>query len=117
MSLINQKGRLASRYFRQKINIGIANATETEFEAQQITAIVIPANNADLQQLPEGERFLPTLKVFTEQPLKCGDLVYFKQDTYRITTATNWGSYGFYHHLATRLSPTAKGHSTGFIVT
>ncbi|KAA6208761.1 hypothetical protein ACU6T4_09120 [Avibacterium paragallinarum] len=115
--MINQSGRFRSSLFRKTVTVFIANEDETDFTEEMRVAIVIPASANDLQRLPEGERYLPTLKIFTQEPLKCGDLVLFRHFKYRITSATDWGDYGYYHYFATRLSATTQGHSTGFTIT
>lgn len=113
MSLINQSGRFQTSYFKQTITVKKAN-TQSTFS---VTAIVIPASRQDLLLLPEGERFLPTFKIYADSPLELGDIVSFKGVDYRVISATDWADYGYYHHFATRLSATTKGYSTGFTVT
>lgn len=113
MSLINQSGRIQNSFFKQTITVTKAD-TQATFS---VTAIVIPASRQDLLLLPEGERFLPTFKIYTESPLGFHDIVHFKGFDYRVISATDWGDYGYYHHFATRLSATTKGHSAGFTVT
>ena len=123
MSLINQSGRFLNSRFRQQITIQkksgshSASGFDVRYEKQQITAIVIPTSPNDVLLLPEGERYLPSIKVYTQQQLNIGDLVDYRGQTYKIKTAANWGDYGYYNNIGVRHSQTAKVDSTGFTVT
>ena len=123
MSLINQSGRFLNSRFRQQITIQkqsgahSASGFNVRYDTQQITAIVIPTSPNDVMLLPEGERYLPSIKVYTQQQLNIGDLVEYRGQTYKIKTAANWGDYGYYNNIGVRHSQTAKVHSTGFTVT
>lgn len=111
MSLINQRGRLFSSHFRQKVQI------EREGKASDLTAIVIPTSPNDVLFLPESERYLPSIKIFTLEPLERGDFIHYRGEVYCLKTLANWGDYGYYYHIAVRHIPTAKSHSGGFEVT
>lgn len=123
MSLINQSGRFLNSRFRQQITVQkqsgahSAGGFNARYETQQITAIVIPTSPNDVMLLPEGERYLPSIKVYTQQQLNIGDLVEYRGQTYKIKTAANWGDYGYYNNIGVRHSQTAKVDSTGFTVT
>ena len=123
MSLINQSGRFLNSRFRQQITVQkqsgshSAGGFNVRYETQQITAIVIPTSPNDVMLLPEGERYLPSIKVYTQQQLNIGDLVEYRGQTYKIETAANWGDYGYYNNIGVRHSQTAKVDSTGFTVT
>lgn len=123
MSLINQSGRFLNSRFRQQITVQkqsgshSASGFDVRYEKQQITAIVIPTSPNDVLLLPEGERYLPSIKVYTQQQLNIGDLVEYRGQTYKIKTAANWGDYGYYNNIGVRHSQTAKVDSTGFTVT
>lgn len=123
MSLINQSGRFLNSRFRQQITVQkqsgshSAGGFNVRHETQQITAIVIPTSPNDVMLLPEGERYLPSIKVYTQQQLNIGDLVEYRGQTYKIKTAANWGDYGYYNNIGVRHSQTAKVDSTGFTVT
>lgn len=123
MSLINQSGRFLNSRFRQQITVQkqsgshSASGFDVRYETQQITAIVIPTSPNDVLLLPEGERYLPSIKVYTQQQLNIGDLVEYRGQTYKIKTAANWRDYGYYNNIGVRHSQTAKVASTGFTVT
>ncbi len=123
MSLINQSGRFLNSRFRQQITVQkqsgshSAGGFNVRYDTQQITAIVIPTSPNDVMLLPEGERYLPSIKVYTQQQLNIGDLVEYRGQTYKIKTAANWGDYGYYNNIGVRHSQTAKVDSTGFTVT
>ncbi|BAS48408.1 hypothetical protein AANUM_1177 [Aggregatibacter actinomycetemcomitans NUM4039] len=123
MSLINQSGRFLNSRFRQLITVKkqsgshSAGGFNARYDTQQITAIVIPTSPNDVMLLPEGERYLPSIKVYTQQQLNIGDLVEYRGQTYKIKTAANWGDYGYYNNIGVRHSQTAKVDSTGFTVT
>ncbi|MBN6067325.1 hypothetical protein HYE54_00615 [Aggregatibacter actinomycetemcomitans] len=123
MSLINQSGRFLNSRFRQQITVQkqsgshSASGFNVRYDTQQITAIVIPTSPNDVMLLPEGERYLPSIKVYTQQQLNIGDLVDYRGQTYKIKTAANWGDYGYYNNIGVRHSQTAKVDSTGFTVT
>ena len=123
MSLINQSGRFLNSRFRQQITVQkqsgshSASGFDVRYETQQITAIVIPTSPNDVLLLPEGERYLPSIKIYTQQQLNIGDLVEYRGQTYKIKTAANWRDYGYYNNIGVRHSQTAKVDSTGFTVT
>lgn len=109
--MINQSKRLFSPHFRQTLTVERNNAE------LKLTAIVIPTSPNDVLLLPEQERYLPSIKIFTLEPLERGDLVHYRGLIYTLKTLANWGDYGYYHHIAVRHQPTAKAHSSGFEVT
>ena len=123
MSLINQSFRFQNSRFRQQITVKrlqgehSADDFKAEYRDETITAIVIPASPNDVQLLPEGERYLPPIKIYTLDPLNIGDLVVYRGETYKIKTKANWGDYGYHNHLGIRHSPTSNVDSTGFTVT
>lgn len=111
MSLINQSGRLRNSRFKQQIDV------RRQSQILSITAIVIPTSPNDVLLLPESERYLPSLKLFTNEPLERGDLVQYKGIDYCIKTLANWSDYGYYYQIGVRHLPTAKGDSGGFTIT
>lgn len=123
MSLINQSRRFLNSRFRQQITVQkrsgehSASGFDVRYEAQQMIAIVIPTSPNDVQLLPEGERYLPSIKVYTQEPLNIGDLVEYRGQTYKIKTAADWGDYGYYNNIGVRHSQTANIDSAGFTVT
>lgn len=124
MSLINQRGRLHSSRFKQVVSVKRLSGEHSAqgFEAvysepEQVVAVVIPTTPNDVQLLPEGERFLPSMKFFTEKPLSIGDLIAFREQDYRIVSFGDWGDYGYYYHIGVRHSATAKVDSEGFEIT
>nr|DAR16756.1 MAG TPA: head closure knob [Caudoviricetes sp.] len=123
MSLINQSGRFLNSRFRQQITVKKQSGThsasgfDVRYETLQMIAIVIPTSPNDVLLLPEGERYLPSVKVYTQQQLSIGDLMEYRGETYKIKTSANWGDYGYYNNIGVRHSPTSKVDSTGFTVT
>ncbi|OOF84431.1 hypothetical protein BKG93_07830 [Rodentibacter ratti] len=119
MSLINQAGRFLNSRFSQRVQVRriLGGGAKAEYDPEEVTAIVIPTSPNDVLLLPEGERYLPSIKIYTQQPLKIGDLVDYRGQTYKIKTAADWGDYGYYNHIGVRHIPTAKVDSTGFTVT
>lgn len=106
---INQRNRILSSRFNQTITVESKDGT-----AFTTLAIVIPVSPQDLMLLPEGERTTPTVKVYTKTKLNLGDLVVVNGERWRITTADDWGAYGYFNNRATRLVSTQKGYSNGF---
>lgn len=86
-------------------------------DAVEITSVIMPASPNDLMILPEGERFLPNVKIYTEHQICIGDFIVYKDDTYRISTNPDWSNYGFYNAIATKHAGTAKPNSGGFEIT
>ena len=123
MSLINQSGRFLTSRFRQQITVKKQSGThsasgfDVRYETLKMIAIIIPTSPNDVLLLPEGERYLPSVKVYTQQQLSIGDLVEYRGETYKIKTAANWGDYGYYNNSGVRHSPTSNVDSTGFTVT
>lgn len=123
MSLINQSRRFFNSKFRQKITIKrlsgehSASGFDARYETQELIAIVMPTSPNDVQLLPEGERFLPSIKIYTQEPLNIGDLVEYRGQEYKIKTAANWGDYGYHNNIGVRHSQTASVDSAGFNVT
>lgn len=111
MTIINQKQRLFSSHFRQKIRV------ERQGESFTMTAIIHPLGAGEIQLLPESERYLPSVKVFTIEPLVRGDKVMHNGFSYVIKSVARWEDYGYYNSVAVRHTPTAKGDSKGFVVT
>lgn len=123
MSLINQFPRFLNRKFSQKIVVKhlqgehSADDYKAKYIEEEMSVIVMPTSPNDVQFLPEGERFLPSIKIYTENPLKIGDLVDYLGETYKIKTVGNWGDYGYHNNIGVRHIQTAKVDSGGFEVT
>ena len=123
MSLINQYPRFLNSKFRQIVTVKhlqgehSSDGFEASYTDENVTAIVMPTSPNDVLLLPEGERFIPSIKIYTINPLKIGDLVIYEGETYKIKTVANWGKYGYYNNIGVRHSQTAKVDSTGFTVT
>lgn len=123
MSLINQSARFKSSKFARNITVKRLigkrsyqgfNAT---YEEQELLAIVMPTTPNDVLMLNEQERYLPSLKIYTQTALNIGDLVVFRGFEYKIKTVAHWGDYGYYNQIGIRHSPTAKVDSDGFVIT
>lgn len=123
MSLINQYPRFLNSKFSQIVTVKHLQGEHSSdgfgasYTDESLTAIVMPTSPNDVLLLPEGERYLPSIKVYTQQQLNIGDLVEYRGQTYKIKTAANWGDYGYYNNIGVRHSSTAKVDSTGFTVT
>lgn len=123
MRLINQFPRFLNRRFSQDIVVKHLQGEHStddykaKYIEEKMTVIVMPTSPNDVQLLPEGERFLPSIKIYTENPLKIGDLVDYLGVTYKIKTVGNWGDYGYHNNIGVRHSQTAKVDSRGFEVT
>lgn len=123
MSLINQRLRISSSKFHREVNVKrlqgehSAKGFEAHYVEETMGAIVMPTTSNDVALLPEGERYIPSLKIFTEERLNIGDLVHFRGFDYRVSACSDWGDYGYFNQIAVRHSPTAKIDSTGFEVT
>lgn len=103
---------IKNKRFLTKINLSSLTLGEIE-----IYASITPASAAELQKLPEGERFLPTYNIFSETELSVNDTLYINNDRYRITHAESWEKNGYYYAQATRLTTTDKQYSDGFRIT
>ena len=123
MSLINQYPRFLNSKFRQVVTVKHLQGEHSSdgfgasYIDESVAAIVMPTSPNDVLLLPEGERYLPSVKVYTQQQLSIGDLVEYRGETYKIKTAANWGDYGYYNNIGVRHSPTSNVDSTGFTVT
>jgi len=94
-----------------------AEGFKASYIDEVMVAIVMPTTSNDVALLPEGERYSPSIKVFTQDPLNIGDLVHFRGFDYRVSASSDWGDYGYFNQIAIRHRPTAKVDSTGFEVT
>lgn len=93
-------------------------ATKVNFEKHgDLIVIIQPASNDDLQILPEGNRFNPTVSIFSKEPLENTDLFNHHNMRYRIISNSIWSDYGYYHSLATRYEGSQANDSGGFVVT
>lgn len=99
---------LCDPFFATKVNFdGLGN----------ITCIIQPASNDDLQILPEGDRFNPTVRVFSKVTLTNGALFHHHGMRYKIISNSIWSDYGYYDCLATRYDGSQAHDSGGFDVT
>ena len=93
-------------------------ATRVKFDGLgDITCIIQPASNDDLQILPEGERFNPTVRVISKTELTNGMLFHHHGMRYKIISNSIWSDYGYYDCLATRYDGSQAHDSGGFNVT
>lgn len=97
-------------------------AQEREFEVKggvkrTLTCIVQPASNDDLQILPEGERYNPTVRVMTQDSVENKELFYWNGHRWRIIGKSLWNDYGYYDTLATRYEGSQTDDSGGFPIT
>lgn len=85
--------------------------------AVPVVAIVQATKPDDLQLLPEGERYLPSKKILTPEPISPGDLFAYQGSTWRVSALSNWTEYGFNNGIAIRHDGPAQPDPGGFIVT
>ncbi|MBW5405962.1 hypothetical protein ACISK3_09045 [Morganella morganii] len=97
-------------------------AQEREFESESgvkrtLTCVVQPASTTDLQILPEGDRYNPTVRVMTQEPIAPKELFYWNGHRWRIIDKSPWNDYGYNDTLATRYEGSQTGDSEGFPIT
>lgn len=93
-------------------------ATKVHFESLgSITCIIQPASNDDLQILPEGDRYNPTVRVFSREKLTNGMLFHHHGMRFKVISESIWSDYGYYDCLATRYDGSQAHDSGGFDVT
>lgn len=93
-------------------------ATKVNFEKHgDLIVIIQPASNDDLQILPEGNRFNPTVSIFSKESLENTDLFNHHNMRYRVISNSIWSDYGYYHSLATRYEGSQANDGGGFVVT
>ncbi|MDF7681190.1 hypothetical protein PT300_11595 [Enterobacteriaceae bacterium ESL0689] len=95
---------------------------ECEFTAasgtmRKLICIVRPASNDDLQILPEGDRYNPTVRVMTQAPVENKELFSWNGLRWRIISKSLWNDYGYYDAFATRYEGSQADDSGGFTVT
>ncbi|WP_143000586.1 hypothetical protein [Pelistega sp. MC2] len=123
MMRINQLGRIYSSKFNRQFEVKrlygehSAWGFDGEYVSEVITGIITPTSPSDMQVLPEQERYLPTIVVFTKDSLAIGDIVVFNGHDYKVKTKEDWSDYGYFHYLAVRYSETAHPDSGGFDIT
>lgn len=93
-------------------------ATKVNFESLgSITCIIQPASNDDLQILPEGDRYNPTVRIFSREKLTNGVLFHHHGMRFKVISESIWSDYGYYDCLATRYDGSQAHDSGGFDVT
>lgn len=93
-------------------------ATRVNFEEKgEIICVIQPASNEELQILPEGDRFNPTVSIFSRDEINNKDLFNHNNMRYRVITSPQWSDYGYYHSLATRYEGSQTDDGGGFVVT
>ena len=97
--------------FNQDINVTRGNTLLT------FSGVIMPTGANDILLLPESERYLPSVKIYTPDSLERGDIVHHHGIDYVIKTIADWSDYGYYNQIGVRHLPTAKGHSGGFEIT
>lgn len=99
---------LSDPFFATKVNIeSLGN----------ITCIIQPASNDDLQILPEGDRYNPTVRLFSRIKLTNGMLFHHHDMRFKVTSESIWRDYGYYDCLATRYDGSQAHDSGGFDIT
>jgi|GEM_PF-1183112 len=84
---------------------------------ETLICIIQPAGKDDLETLPEGNRFNPTIRVMTQEPVNAGDELIYKDVRWKIINDGNWSDYGYYDTLATRYEGSQTDNSDGFRIT
>lgn len=84
---------------------------------RELLCIVQPASNDDLQILPEGDRYNPTVRVMTQEPVENKALFYWNDHRWRIVSKSIWSDYGYYDTLATRYEGSQTDDRDGFVIT
>nr|WP_282490031.1 hypothetical protein [Providencia alcalifaciens] len=97
-------------------------AQECEIESESgvkrtLTCVVQPASHTDLQILPEGIRYNPTVRIMTPEPIAPKELLYWHGHRWRIIDKSPWNDYGYYDTLATRFEGCQASDSEGFPIT
>lgn len=102
--MLNIRENLLDPDFIQPIEFGIVTRSldgeSVEWLVHENTCIQ-SASGAPLQRLPELERSKPSYDVFTLDtfPLKNGDYLKYKGQTYRCVTQDNFEDYGYYNGI------------------
>ncbi|MDC9606858.1 hypothetical protein [Xenorhabdus griffiniae] len=99
-------------FFRQEQEF-----TSSDDNRRNLVCIIFPAGTEDLQILPEGDRYNPTIKVLTQEEVKVKDLLFWNGHRWRIITNARWNDYGYYDSLATRYEGSQTDDSDGFEIT
>lgn len=82
-----------------------------------LVCIIQPAGKDDLEILPEGNRYNPTIRVMTQEPVCAGDELFHHGTRWRVINDAIWSDYGYYDCLATRFEGSQTDDSGGFVVT
>lgn len=100
--LLNISELLDDPLFVQDIEVGITtrtivNGKPVESVAWEVlSANIQPLDDAQLQRLPEAERFKPSKQFFTNvKSIKVGDYLKHKGQTYRAVTDQDFDEYGY----------------------
>lgn len=120
---INQTARIYSSKFKSKFTVKKISGNHTadgfreSYINEEVIGIIVPASAGDLQVLPEEQRHLPTIAVYTEHGLEIGDLVIFSHEEYKVMSHQNWELYGYHNNIAVRHLSTTKPYTDGFEIT
>ncbi|OWO79287.1 hypothetical protein B5C26_21145 [Photorhabdus luminescens] len=99
-------------FFRQELEFKTSDG-----QSRVLVCIVQPAGAEDLQILPEGDRYNPTVRVMTQEEVKAKDLFSWNSHRWRIINNARWNDYGYYDSLATRYEGSQTDDSDGFEIT
>lgn len=90
---------------------------EVHADPHMIQAVVLPLSSEELLILPEGERYLPSLKLLTDFEMVIGDFVVYLNQTYRIISTPEWSNYGYHTAIAIGHERIEKPDTGGFVFT
>ena len=83
-------------------------------EPVDLLTITHPTKPDDLKLLPEGERYLPSIKIMSPDEFKQGDQVFHKGSFWRVAALSSWEEYGFYNGIAVKHEGTQAATAKAF---
>ncbi|MBR8461480.1 hypothetical protein KDD93_06875 [Campylobacter sp. faydin G-24] len=83
----------------------------------KFNAVIQYLSNDEMAVLPEGQRFIPHIRIDTDYPLKIGEVVIYKGVKYRVKFMQEWDEYGYTNYTGVRYDGLESDDSEGFKIT
>jgi hypothetical protein len=116
--MINVRELITDPDFSQKFTVYRSSGefvngrwVETHTEVSMV-GVIIPASAKELNMLPEADRVVGTISIYTKTPLYItsndrqgtSDKILWKGDLWKLISVNNYSDFGFYKGIAQRMA-------------